>query len=452
MLTFRPPYLQRFLPRFTTSVPVLTFIIFHVLVPFASAEGVCTRTPQVKRAIQERFPEVEFCASITTTQLGKIKYLNLSKTRLSKLKHDDFTGLSNLFEVNLENNELKTLPQGLFDGLSNLQVVHLASNRISTLPARSFANLPNLRRVELNKNLLQKVPREAFYKLPKLSQLDLRGNTITYLSPFIPYDHPSLVTLGIDARSLTNLPPEIFSLLWNLELDAPRTTHLVIPGAFHTLKSGSGDGAAYFRPRRTRLFAVRSQYPPTSFAAYGIIAFRSLPTSSSRDRYEAICEGYVATALSAMVRDTVPFSTQFVTIWPLRTTKLATDLNSDYGNLTTLCKQIVNDIDLEMSEEAIARARQATGKAFDGSGPYLLAWSPGSDYSKSRAKVLPVDLSDVVNAKQAVSLFHIWLDYIERDPYLWSNRFDWNYFRTQLALLIDKYGNSIVQAFRLLKS
>ena len=169
MFTFLPAYLQRISPQFTTSVPVLTFLIFQALVPFASAEGVCTRTPQVRRAIQERFPEVKNCAAITTTQLGEIKYLNLSEKRLSELKPDDFTGLSNLSEINLENNELKSLPQGLFKGLLNIQVVRLPSNEISTLPTQSFANLPNLRRLELNNNLLREVPRDAFYKLPKLS-------------------------------------------------------------------------------------------------------------------------------------------------------------------------------------------------------------------------------------------------------------------------------------------
>ena len=74
-----------------------------------------------------------------------------------------------------------------------------------------------------------------------------------------------------------------------------------------------------FRVRASRIFAGDDQYPPNSFAAYGIIAFRSLATDVTSDRYLAICKGYMSSILSfsELVDEKVIPSQQMVTVWPL---------------------------------------------------------------------------------------------------------------------------------------
>ena len=66
----------------------------------------------------------------------------------------------------------------------------------------------------------------------------------------------------------------------------------------------------------SRFFAGPNQYPPREFAAYGILAFRSRPSSYNRDRYSMICEAY-ATALPHASELAVPRGKQMVTVWPL---------------------------------------------------------------------------------------------------------------------------------------
>jgi hypothetical protein len=44
----------------------------------------------------------------------------------------------------------------------------------------------------------------------------------------------------------------------------------------------------------SRLFAGPTQYPPTDFAAYGIVAFKTRATAEDKPRYEMICNAYVA--------------------------------------------------------------------------------------------------------------------------------------------------------------
>jgi hypothetical protein len=51
------------------------------------------------------------------------------------------------------------------------------------------------------------------------------------------------------------------------------------------------------------------------------------------------------------------------------------------------------------SKQAIADAR-ASNAAFDGGGPFLLAWSPAEEAGKQDALVLVSNLSDVTTAEQ----------------------------------------------------
>ena len=230
---------------------------------------------------------------------------------------------------------------------------------------------------------------------------------------------------------------------------------LYVQGAYITQQSGVGAGTAVYTGRSSRLFAVRDQYPPSDFSAYGIVAFPSSMTSDSVNQYKAICEGYVSSILasSELVKESVPVSAQFPTIWPLRSNDLAISLNSSPNDNRDQCDRIVMDIDTTMSAIALNRAtvqlqaRIGDGDfGLNGDGPYLLAWAPGSDFESTDDDVLLLqfDLSDVTNSSQAKRVFQFWTEEIERDPGTWERGFNFKRIRLKIMLGADKYGSIIL--------
>ena len=198
----------------------------------------------------------------------------------------------------------------------------------------------------------------------------------------------------------------------------------------------------------SRAFANPDQYRPEQFAAYGILAFQSKVTSSSRDRYLAICEGFVAslTSVSALTKIGVLPGQQMTTVWPLERSYLA-DLNENFParGPADRCTEIVDNIDIETSTKAISSAKRASKTVrLDGDGPYLLAWSPGKAFGAPNVPVLVADLSNVTTVEQATRHFVRWRSDIQLDSALWSNGWDLERVRTLIGLWADKYGTMLL--------
>ena len=442
------------------SVIVLAFLapIFHAHA--AKAEGICDRTPQVNRAILDMLSTVSDCASITMNNLAEISILDLSNVNLSTLQAGDFNGLSNLTDLDLQNNQLRTLPESIFSNLQSLNRVRLGNNHISELPDGVFTNLPSLGRLGLNNNQLNSLSDNLFTNVPNLFELDLRGNRLEHLSTHIFDDVPALTTLGLDQGDLEGLSFQTLAKVKRLQLDVPML-NILIP--FSRDSSGSGSGGTgsgvmgvtspsemiEYKVRASRLFAAGNQYPPDSFAAYGIVAFRSLATTSALGRYIAICEGYLASILSfrELVREDVQHSQQMATIWPLRTEILANRLNSNFNTSSDNCPTIVHDINLNLSQNLIRIAERQMNTSLVGDGPFLLAWSPTQDIVNEDTLVLSLDLSHVMNDQQATRMFNFWIDEIEKDPELWSSGWSLEHLRLKLQLAADKFGEGVLQLF-----
>lgn len=174
----------------------------------------------------------------------------------------------------------------------------------------------------------------------------------------------------------------------------------------------------------SRVFSGPSQHPPSDFAAYGILAFRSLPSSShDRDRYIAICLAYV-NALAHTSQLSVAPKEQMVTVWPIDADATADVLNmTKVGDRETACDLAVDHYGLIAAQKDLKAARAAGFKA-DGIGPYLLAWAPTSVYGKKSAIVLNVDFSNVTTYAVALSKMQRWAERIEDNPEVW--RRGWN--------------------------
>ena len=203
-------------------------------------------------------------------------------------------------------------------------------------------------------------------------------------------------------------------------------------------------------PRVSRLFAGPRQYPPSEFAAYGILAFQAGVTSHSRDRYFAICEGFGAHFLAAPYLETrgTPLAQQMPTIWPLNDEVLATLLNRvGPVPLTGHCSQIIDAIDVATSLTAIDNAKLADPRMrLDDDGPYMIAWSSPSAVGQENVPVLVLDFSDVQLASRAAELFRAWREALQQDPNSWRRgtfQLLTDRLRRRVGRVANRYGPAV---------
>lgn len=200
--------------------------------------------------------------------------------------------------------------------------------------------------------------------------------------------------------------------------------------------------------KASRVFAGPGQYPPSQFAAYGIVAFQALAADEAETtRYISICQGFLAAipASTSLQELGVPLNEQMATIWPLKDKVLANTLNSMDEQNHNNCRSIVSSVGLVASRDAISKAKKSFRKvAFDGRGPYVIAWSPSKSFGQPDAAVLVLNLSNVTTRAQAVEMFRSWSERIEQDPGLWKGGWNLNGLRIALQLWADRWGPGVL--------
>ena len=206
------PDLCRKISRFLLGLAALVLITQS----FATAQGICDRTSQVRDKLLE-ITGVSECANVTSTHLEAVTDLNLTGTGITALEAGDFSGLTNLNELELSENALTTLPEGVFSGLTNLQYLWLDDNSLSTLSVDIFSGLTNLKWLELFDNSLTSLPVGIFSGLSSLTDLSLEENSLTSLPVEIFSGLNTLTDLNLDSNPLSALPEDIFSGLGEMD-------------------------------------------------------------------------------------------------------------------------------------------------------------------------------------------------------------------------------------------
>ncbi|CDX57442.1 Beta-Ig-H3/fasciclin (modular protein) [Mesorhizobium plurifarium] len=195
----------------------------------------------------------------------------------------------------------------------------------------------------------------------------------------------------------------------------------------------------------SRIFAGPNEYPPTNFAAYGIIAFRSKISSYDQERQKMLCEAFVNAVLPSSAL-TVPTSSQMVTVWPMDSADHARATTT--ADISNTCESALHNYGLATSLKAIKDAA-ASGVEVNGDGPFLIAWAPPTEIGKPGAVVLKADLTGVENYKVASDIMHRWVVEIENKPELWrSGAFD----RSLIVITrdwADHYGSMILSVIGL---
>jgi hypothetical protein len=191
----------------------------------------------------------------------------------------------------------------------------------------------------------------------------------------------------------------------------------------------------------SRAFAGPNQYPPTAFKAYGIVAFQARGSGDDEARHEMICNAYVD-SIDHYTQIKAPINKQMVTVWPIETDNIATQLNRMPRK--QLCRIAVNKYGLAAAHQAILQAKgQKNG--FSDAGPYLLAWSPSEAKGRPDALVLVSDLSDVINGQQAKEIFADWVSDIQKNPELWEKGWNEEKLKRIIRLWADKWGDKLLK-------
>ncbi|XP_043402045.1 toll-like receptor 3 isoform X2 [Chelonia mydas] len=126
-----------------------------------------------------------------------LQFLNLTKSRITKIEGGAFSWLGHLKILDLGLNEINQVLTGHeFKGLQNIEDIYLSYNKELTLTSESFAFVPSLRKL-----MLRKVA---------CSNLDLSP------SPFHPLRN--LTILDISNNNLANVKDDLFDGLHKLEI------------------------------------------------------------------------------------------------------------------------------------------------------------------------------------------------------------------------------------------
>ena len=219
-------------------------------------------------------------------------------------------------------------------------------------------------------------------------------------------------------------------------LSPPKAAPSPIPGP----PQAAPARALALRPVRAYLRAA--EVPPPTVGAYGLVAFRAKPTSSTRARLLMACAAFTASLPRQQdLAGVVPTSEQMVTIWPLDEPDAPQAKNDD-------CDFLIDHYELYGGVSAIEDADRR-GATLNGEGPYLIGWSPSNARGVPDQVVLVVDLSGFESQDSFNSAFLFWQKKIVEDPQLWRSGFMVERIRLALRDFVDRYGNDILSAVKI---
>ena len=218
----------------------------HTTIPVAVLEGVCDRTPAVRRALMAA-TDVRRCAEPAPADLRLVRTLDLADARLGALATEDLGGLSALRTLDLSSNALSGLPA--LPEATRLEHLLLAGNALEALPLGALPAPERLRSLSLSDNALADLPADAFATVPGLRSLRLDGNQLRTLPGGLFAGLGSLRLLRLDSN-----PGAPFALRVDLErtdaepwAPSPATLRVAMPlGApFETVLALTAEGGTF---------------------------------------------------------------------------------------------------------------------------------------------------------------------------------------------------------------
>lgn len=191
-----------------------------------------------------------------------------------------------------------------------------------------------------------------------------------------------------------------------------------------------------------RSYLRAAEIAPKNIAAYGVVAFRALPTPATRGRLRIACISYTKTlARQADLPNSVSPGDQMLTIWPL-------DDPTNAQAAADNCDFVIDHYDLYGGDSAIQDALRQGAKLGD-AGPFLIGWSPSNTRGIHDKLVLVVDMSGLDSQESFDQAFLFWKMKVVEDPALWQSGFHSEELKLSVRDFVDHYGKAILAAVNL---
>ena len=181
----------------------------HTTIPVAIMEGVCDRTPVVRRALLAA-TDAAGCEAPASADLHRVGELRLAEAGFDALAAEDFGDLTGLRTLDLAGNELTALPA--LPALVRLERLLLRDNALEAVPLAALPAPERLRELILSDNALSELPANAFTAASGLRSLRLDGNRLQTLPEGVFAGSGSLRLLRLDGN-----PGAPFTVRVNLE-------------------------------------------------------------------------------------------------------------------------------------------------------------------------------------------------------------------------------------------
>ena len=192
-----------------------------------------------------------------------------------------------------------------------------------------------------------------------------------------------------------------------------------------------------------RAFLRASEIPPADVGAYGVVVLQSKATAASRAKLLMVCQSFIAHfPRSETLPQAVPITDRMITIWPVDNPESDKARSDD-------CDFAIDHYDLFAAESAIADAQHQHAR-FDGTGPFLVGWSPSNARGKPDQLVLVINMSADNTQKSIDNHFLFWKNKIVQNPSLWRNGFSVEGIRLAIHDFADQYGKDMVDAIKLI--
>jgi Leucine-rich repeat (LRR) protein len=150
--------------------------------------------------------------------LERLEYLNLSNNQILTIEDKTFENLGSLVYLNLSNNLIYDLSQSLFSNLSRLEILELSQNKLESIKKNIFDGLNELKYLDLTHNQIRFLYNDTFHAIINLESLYLKSNLINNLNGSLRILE-NLKTLDLSINKMNSFKSEyFFSNLSSLDL------------------------------------------------------------------------------------------------------------------------------------------------------------------------------------------------------------------------------------------
>lgn len=174
-----------------------------------------------------------------SSNLTRLRELDLSHNRLISLKSGVFHALESLQILQLQNNLIEHVANGTFQGLSMLQSLVLSNNRLQHIGFRMMFGLGlSLTALHLDGNYVESIYDDAFQDMSMLQELSLAGNRLIVVPQAVSVLNMlnSLNLSDNNIQDITNAPYQGLTRLFALDF-VGNNIRSIRKGAFNNLPS-----------------------------------------------------------------------------------------------------------------------------------------------------------------------------------------------------------------------